>query len=73
VFGRGESGNVGAMSDETDDAGPGEVREVLEHEREAKEREGAERSPAERRDAAPELPPEEPDARPTDIREGDAE
>jgi hypothetical protein len=33
-----------------------EVREVREHEREAKRHEGAERSPEERRDAAPETP-----------------
>lgn len=61
------------MSDETDDAGPGDVREVQEHEREARDREGAERSPSERREAAPETPPTEPDARPVDLSERDAE
>ena len=59
-----EAGNVRGMSDETDDSGPGDVREILEYEREvkererkAKEREGAERGPGgRRRDAAPETP-----------------
>jgi hypothetical protein len=51
------------MSDETDDAGPGDVPEVLEHERETKEREDAERSPGERGDDAPETPGAERDER----------
>jgi hypothetical protein len=48
------------MSDEHDttQSATDEVHDAREHERQAKEHEGAERSPEERREAAPETPGE---------------